>query len=260
MWRLAIGAVLGFLPQRWRNRMGLGLDQAIPWTGAGILSGLVEALVGTVGLLYWYSRSVTTWAANALDSALRGGPEAQVPGQAIGFSALVLWMLHPLTWFIGYFAMEGIVRFLAAISTERVHGSLPLVVADWCYGKISARPPEGDQLHAPTGKEYIQSLATTVKEKVMTARLPELEDELVDYAQGGAQMLEIRATRPKSDWVPPRVVRMGQSYYRLEEALSEKPPRPFVFRLRRLEAGVPGRTVIMYEAPRAEHSDEPKTE
>ncbi len=241
--------------------MGQGLDQAIPWTGAGILGGLLEALVATVALVYWYSRSVTTWAANTLDSALRGGPEAQVPGQAIGLSALVLWALHPLTWFAGYFAIEGIVRFLAAVSTERVHGSLPLVVADWCYGKITGRPPEGDALHTPTGRAHIQSLLTTLKEKAMTARLPELQDKLVDYTESGSQMLEIRCTRPKSDWVPPRVVRIGKSYYRLEQALRENPPRPFVFRLRRLETGVPGRTVIVYEAPtHEEQSDQQQTE
>ena len=72
--------------------------------------------------------SVTTWAANALDSALRGGPESAVPGQAIGFSALVLWVLHPLTWLIAYFVIEGLVRLLAAAFTGQVFGTFPLAV------------------------------------------------------------------------------------------------------------------------------------
>jgi hypothetical protein len=258
MWRLALGTVLSYLPQRWRNR--LRMEQAVPWVAAGILSGLLESLVALLGLVFWYSHSVTTWAANAMDSALRNGPEAQVPGQAIGFSALVLWMLHPLTWFVGYFAIEGVVRFLAAVSTERVHGMLPLVAADWCFGKLSGRPPEGDGLYMPSGKEQVQALVSAVKEKVMVATLPDREDELVEYAEGGESILEIRGSRPKSEWVPPRVVRIGSTYYRLEEALHGNAPRPFVFRLRRLAAGVPGRTVIVYDAPQPEAGTEQGTE
>lgn len=260
MFRLAAGIVLSYLPQRWRDRLGLGLDQAIPWTMAGILSGLLESLLALAGLVYWYSRTVTTWAANAFDSALRNGPEAQVPGQAIGFSALVLWLLHPFTWFIGYFAIEGVVRFVAALATERVHGSLPLVVVDWLYGKCSGRPPEGDALHTPTGKDHLESLAFFVKEKMATATMPELADELTEYAEGGVQILEIHATRPKSDWVPPKIVNIGSSYYGLEEAITAKAPRPWVYRLKKLAAGVPGRSVIVYEAPRAESKAGPARE
>jgi len=98
MWRLALGIFLSILPQRWRD--ALRLNESVPWEPATVLSSFVESLLALVLLLCWYSRSVTTWAANALDSALRGGPERAVPGQAIGFSALVLWILHPLTWLI----------------------------------------------------------------------------------------------------------------------------------------------------------------
>jgi len=108
-----------------------------------VLSGFVESLLALILLLYWYSRSVTTWAANALDSALRGGPESAVPGQAIGFSALVLWVLHPLTWLIAYFIFEGLVRLLAAAFTDQIFGTFPLTFIDWCYGKATAASARG---------------------------------------------------------------------------------------------------------------------
>jgi hypothetical protein len=93
-------------PGRWRA--GLRLNEAIPWVRATVCSGFLESLLAFFARIDWYSRSVTTWAANAFDSALRNGPERAVPGQAIGFSALVLWVIHPLTWLIGFFVIEGL--------------------------------------------------------------------------------------------------------------------------------------------------------
>jgi hypothetical protein len=247
MWRLVLGAILSLLPRRWRDQ--LPLDAGFPWERAAMLSGLVESMAALLGLVTWYSHSVTTWAANALDSALRGGPEANVPGQAIGFSALVLWVIHPLTWCIGFFAFEGIVRFLAAAFTEQVFATLPLAAADWCYGKIVGRPREGDAAFTPGAKEQLRSLVTAVREGVRVGNTPEMVDELVESNRGEQTYLEIRSSHPKPEWVPPKVVRIAEQYYRLEELAKGKAPRTFVFRLRRLTAGVPGRTVIVYDLP-----------
>ena len=239
--------MLAPLPRRWRR--GFGLDEAIPWTRSALLSGLAESLSAFAVLVYWYSRSVTTWASNALDSAMRNGPEAQVPGQAIGFSALVLWLIHPLTWCVGYFVLEGLVRLLAAVSTEQVVATLPLVGVDWIYGELTGRAPEGDAKHTPSAKAQVQEFVSSLKQGVMALRLPHLEDECRESGEGAESMLEIHASHPKAEWNPPRVVRMGDTYYRLEDAAQGKPPRPFIYRLRRLAAGVPGRTVIFYERP-----------
>ena len=247
MWRTLLGIVLSFLPGRWRAP--LRLDQAIPWQRAATLSGLLESLLAFFALVTWYSHSVTHWAANALDSALRNGPEAQVPGQAIGFSALVLWCLHPLTWFIAYFVAEGMVRFLAAVSTEQVLPSWPLLVADWSYGKFTGRPPEGDALHTPTAKQQLQSLATAARHAAKTAAFTEFPDELRESTQGSDLLLEIHSCRSKPEWIPPRVVRIAHDYYRLESTSEGKRPRPFVFHLRRLPTGVPGRSVLLYDPP-----------
>jgi hypothetical protein len=96
MWRFVLGVILSFSPQSWRC---------------------------------WYSHSVTSCAANALDSALQNGPPAAaVPGPLIGLAGLALWLLHPLTWLLGYFAIEGVVRLLAAVATEQIFGTLPLAL------------------------------------------------------------------------------------------------------------------------------------
>lgn len=241
--------VLAPLPRRWRR--GFGLDEAIPWTRSALLSGLAESLLALIALVYWYSHSVTSWAANGLDSAMRNGPEAQVPGQALGFAALVLWLIHPLTWCVGYFVLEGLVRLLAAVSTEQVVATLPLVGVDWICGKLSGRAPEGDAKHTPSAKAQMLEFISNLKQGVTALRLPHLEDECRETGEGVESFLEIHASHPKAEWNPPRVVRMGDAYFRLEHAVQGKTPRPFIYRLRRLAAGVPGRTVLVYESPLA---------
>ena len=43
MWRLALGTILSLTPGRWRA--GLGLNEAIPWVGATVLSGFLQSLL-----------------------------------------------------------------------------------------------------------------------------------------------------------------------------------------------------------------------
>ena len=112
MWKLALGTVLSPLPRRWR--VALQPERGLPWLSATVLSGLLESLLAFIGFAYWYYLSVSKWAANAMDSALRNGPERAVPGQAIGFSALLLLLMHPFSWLIIFFVIEGLVRRLAA--------------------------------------------------------------------------------------------------------------------------------------------------
>jgi hypothetical protein len=80
----------------------------------------------------------------------------------------------------------------------------------------------------------------------------------VELNEGDEVVIEIQSSRPKPEWIPPKTVRIGDSYFRLENATRGKSPRPFVFRLKGQPAGVPGRTVIVYEGVRrvqAEESD-----
>ena len=249
MWRLALGIVLSLLPRRWRD--GLGLQQVIPWERATIISGILESVLALGALVVWYSHSVTAWAAEALDSALRGGPTASYSGQELGLSAFVLWLLHPQTWLMGYFAAEGMLRMLAAISTEETVGTLPLVFLDWCYGKATRRAPEGGDLHAPSGKVQLRSFVSALKEKMLVKRFPQVDDQLLEFSGGSEEELvvEVHSSRPKPEWIPPKIIRIGDSYFRLENIETRKSGRPFIFRLRRLAAGVPGRAVIVYEAP-----------
>jgi hypothetical protein len=92
----------------------------------------------------------------------------------------------------------------------------------------------------------VASIASAVRERLLVAKTPLVPDELSVSNNTSEEILEIRACRRKDGWTPPRVVRYQESYYRLETESSGAPPRPFLYTLRRLSAGVPGRSVLIY--------------
>jgi hypothetical protein len=86
-----------------------------------------------------------------------------------------------------------------------------------------------------------------VSEKVLESSVPVSADDVRFQQSGSEEIMEIRASRRKAEWDPPRVVRLRENYYWLEACSKCAGPRPFRYTLRKLSAGVPGRTVIVYE-------------
>jgi len=84
----------------------------------------------------------------------------------------------------------------------------------------------------------------------MIASLPSVPDELLFARNVAEEFVEIRACRLFADWTPPRVVRYEDRYYQLVSSSNGVAPRPFIYTLRRLAAGVPGRTVLTYAPER----------
>ena len=256
MWKVLPGIVLSLLPRRWRARFPVA-DETIPWAAAAILAGMLESIFAVVALVYWYSHSVTHWAATALDSALNNGPTADYDPHVLGLTAFVIWCIHPLTWLLASFFAEGLIRIVAAVSMEQILPLWPLAFADWAYGKFTRRPLEGVSLHTPPANEQLRSFAATVKQSAKAAGLKDVPDQLIEATQGVDAILEIHSSRPKNEWVPPKIVRIHDAYFRLESAQSGQRPRPFVYRLRKLAAGVPGRSVLLYPPPHTSENDKP---
>jgi hypothetical protein len=247
MWLYVLGPLVAFLPRRWRR--ALPFHDAVPWHSAVILSGMAEFLFAVVALLSWYSYSVTTWFSLLLDNAHRQRAPTGLTVHDVGFAALVIVVAHPLTWVIAFFALEGVVRLSAAF-TDTVVGVFPLYLADKIYVKVRAiedrQPPGTPEFE----KSHFSSYVETVREKIASSRQAEVPDELRVTTTDSEELLEIRSCRRKRDWDPPRVVRYEDRYYSLEESARGSAPRPFVYKLRRLPKGVPGRRVLIY-APAA---------
>jgi len=236
---ILLGPFLSFLPSRWRA--ALPLSSSVNWPVAAALSAILEFLLAVLAFLAWYSYSVTHWAADAVGSAIRNG--ADIPPNGVGLAALATMLLHPLTWLIVFFQLEAIVRFLAGAFTHKAFGTFPLFLLDKILARLGAigvaRPP------AETDRAW-SSFVSAVRQRINSLRLPVLPDELVHTKDADGEVLAVCSSHPKPGWDPPRVVFSDNVYYRLERISEQPGTRPYVYFLRRLSAGVPGRSVIQY--------------
>ena len=244
MLRFLLGPFVALLPKRWR--CSLALLPSADWRVPSILSGLAEFLVAVAAMLYWYSYSVTTWVSRGLDLALAGKAGPGVNEQEIGFMAIFIFATHPLTWLIAYCAVEGSVRLVAAAFAESHLGILPLFVLDKIFLKIIPRsgPSAAEEGGYPEGN--LSSYVGAIREKVRVSTTAGIPDELCVSTEGAEEFLEIRASRRKPDWTPPRTVKYQDIFYRLEDSSTGSARRPYRYRLRRLSAGVMSRTVLVY--------------
>jgi hypothetical protein len=238
-----LGPFLALLPKRWRK--ALPFYEAVSWRAASIVSGLAESAIALAALMYWYSYSMTTWVSNALDHVLDQNAPTTITDHEVGFAALVVWATHPLTWAIAFVGIEGATRLCAAF-TDTVLGIFPLYLLEKIYSTIFRRGVPDPAGAVKFSQSHVASYVGTMKEKVLTARLSQVPDELYVVSNASEEFLEIRAWRTKPDWTPPRTVRYEDRYYRLEECARGSGPRPFVYKLRKLPKGVPGRTVLTY--------------
>ena len=240
MWTYLLGPFLALLPKRWRKP--LPFSDSVNWPRAVTLSGFAELLLALAALLEWYSISITTWVNRGLEVALSGKAGNGITDHAIGAMALLMWVNHPLTWLLGYFSVEGAVRMCGAAFSDNLLGTLPLFLLDKAVGVFLGRSKSAQE--APG---VASSFVGAISEKMLESSVPKSADEISYQKSATEEIMEIRASRRKPDWDPPRVVRYEENYYRLEDCSKCAGPRPFRYRLRRLSAGVPGRKVLVYD-------------
>jgi hypothetical protein len=238
MWTYLFGPIFAIFPGPWRR--SLPFAKRVDWERATAISGFVEAAIALVAIMYWYSYAMSMWVDNGVSVALSGKMGAGVRPQDIGGVALIVWWMHPVTLLLAYLGLEGALRLCAGAFGGHSCGIFPLFLADKIvFGPFRRRDGAGAGAN-------VSSFAGAISERVRTAGLSEVPDELCFTKDKSGEILEIRASRRKQDWTPPRTVRFEDGYYRLESDASADGARPFLYRLRRLAAGVPGRTVLYY--------------
>ena len=241
VWTFVWGPILALLPERWRRAKIW--HERVDWVPAATVSGILEFFAAIAGLGFWYMYEMTRRIAQIMALADKGRLGEGVDEHAVQGAALFLMYMSPVTWVLLYFFLEGAVRMCAAAFTGNSYGSLPL----WAMERIlfAIRKPNEARVGERV-KENARSIADSVRERVMVARLEEVEDELRFERDGEDEMLEIWASRRKAEWEPPKTVRVDDVFYRLEKSGVGAGPRPFQYRLRKVGAGVMGRTVLQY--------------
>lgn len=249
MWTYLLGSIFALLPKAWRER--LPFTERVAWEPATALSGLVEFVLGLTALSEWYVRGMSHWVGYGVSQALDGKMGTEVRFQDIGGASLVIWATHPLTWLIGYLALEGAVRMCAGAFGGSSCGTFPLYLVDAIlfrpFRRRGATPIEA----GAGARANVSSFAGAIRERAQSAKIKDVPDELCFSEDESGEILEVYCCRRKQDWSPPRVVRYFDTYYRLEADSSCGGARPFLYRLRRLAAGVPSRTVLMYNPANA---------
>ena len=241
-----LGPLLSIFPRRWRET--LPFSSYVRWARATAISGIAESTAALIVLSHWYLYAMNTWVGRgvevALSGPLTGKSSAEVRPQDIGGVALIVWASHPLTWLIGYFGLEGALR-LGAAFTGTGCGTLPFFLVDRICLIVFGGSRPGSMSEADSAaKSYSET--GSMRGRIAGAGLRSVSDELRFRRDGGVEILEICASQKKDGWDPPRTVRYLDTYYRLEAASLGVRPRPFRYTLRRLSAGVPGRSVLLY--------------
>jgi len=244
LWDFVLGPLLAFLPKRWRQRSILARE--VQWQRAGTVSGIYEMAAAVVALGYWYMFEMSRLSEAGVQAAADGKLGPGVTDTQVGGAALVIFALHPLTWLLFCFFLEGGVRLCSAAFGEMILGTWPFYVVErlifW-----TTRPQEAH--FSQTVSRNTASFAGAIRERAQQAMHKELPDELFHHNDGADDLLEIYASRRKQDWDPPKIARIGEAYYHLEKAWTRKGARPFCYELRRLAAGVPSRKVLVYHRP-----------
>jgi hypothetical protein len=240
------GPLAALLPARWRN--ALPFAGLIQWNRAATVSGMLQIAAAILALANWYQYTMYPIVDHGVDLALQGKLAAGTTDQQIGAAAYMVFLFHQLTWLLIYFLLEGAVRLCGAAFSENVLGTLPLALIDRALSLVTGRTAPKPEYPV---ERNAQSFAGAVRERAILSRLKQVPDELHFATDQTQELLEIWASRRKDDWIAPKVVRVDEQYYRLEENLVESGPRPFRYRLRRLERGVPGRNVLLYKTDNA---------
>lgn len=189
---------------------------------ATLLSGIIESIAAIAALAVWYSVFVA-----------RAGPaiETHFAWPYSGEMGLLSLYMHPMTWMICYFGLEGAVRMLTGLVSDEAPGTLPLALVDRAARIIR----EGEWRSKPA----------LVRDKV--------------ERQGESGELRIASCRAKDHWKYPLTIRYQGEFFQVqgEEHVPTERNRPHVYRLRKLPANEIIRGLEEYDSADVLHEERP---
>jgi hypothetical protein len=198
------------------------------------VSGIAQTLTALGLLIARYPRFVNEQVAQidvrVINGMAQKGGETAVRG--IGVILLFAYVLLPLSILLIYFAFEGVVRLVAAMTTGEVVGTLPLALIDitgqkWnaYYAEKKQGPRIPDLVGVPAEENSGYDLViASCREKdgwhrLMTISYEETLYEVAGYAEGEAPRRHLYLLRR----APLHKVVRGLHHYDPEEVMEKKP-------------------------------------
>jgi hypothetical protein len=205
-----LGPFYSLLPKRWQPD-----DYQISarfMARCAMVSAFLESAVALVVLRWWYLTVVTAlnnaYAEKAL--SIDPGPLAHIAPELVGGTGFTLIAGNPITWFLFYFAVEGLLRFTVAGVTGESFGTLPLGALEFAFHRT---------MRGRAGRE-----------------LPLVPDEVLPGDK--SSHLRIASCRKRPEWKYPYAIRYDRIVFQfIAVRTSQSGPRPYVYALRRLPPG-----------------------
>ncbi|MBI4165100.1 MAG: hypothetical protein HY508_05130 [Acidobacteria bacterium] len=223
MVQLFLGILLSLLPKRYRDRLPASA-QADLRMGA-IVSGLAAAVVCLGFLIGRYLSFLQYRVGDLGQRAIERGHEGVLTSEVVHFGmgavAAGEYLLQPLTVALIYFALEGTARFMAALVTQQITGTLPLYLLAWIEERFS------------------QARA----ERALGPRVPDIFEEVYSNEYDA----RIFTCRRRPTWDRMMTIAWKHLFY---EVLGEQPgkaPHHFIYRLRTSPKGRTVRTVHQFD-------------
>jgi len=267
------------LPARWRAHSSFVPPTS--WRVASFICGLAQCITGLAALVWWYSYSVANWAQTVVSHATETQKSlSEMKPHEAGLLGLALVATNPITWVILAWCIEGLVRILAVAITEEVFATLPLALiagAISLFRPVRAENPglrgsaSGNAGDASLDDSPAHSFANFLRRGLAERTHARVPDHITRLKDIDADLLRIRASHTKPDWEPGRLVLIDGDFYRIDNfserhgaaALTaimdndglphthtlapDAHPRPFVYLLRHLSAGIVTRHTLHYE-------------
>lgn len=200
------GPFLVLLPEDWRKR--LSFEDSINWREAAVVSGLLQATVALAAYVAWYYYSAGHWAHRTIGATAQAHSHSNVGSGTIGSLTFVVIAIHPVTWVLWYFAIEGLMRTINARARVKFSATLPLRLVDRA-------------IHFARYGEWSSS---------------RLRDEVT--RGDGIWDLKIASRNPKAHWKNPLTIRYQNEFFQVhgEEHVAAAHGHRHIYLLRRLPA------------------------
>ncbi len=199
-----LSTLLAFLPKRYRRLFG---QFEVPCEGA-IVGGILEILL-SLGLLFrGYYAYMNERLASIPQAVYAGAGEKGGESAIMGLGSIVLleYLIHVITILLIFFLVEGGVRMIAAIGSRETVPSFPLYLVALLHSKVDAESQE-------------RSMGARVRDEVLS--------------EDNGNWLQVSSCRPKP-WNQLTTVSHAGALYEVHSQRNEpRPPRPFVYVLKK---------------------------